>query len=101
MRILLTILLALFVSLQYRLWLGSNNLPDNWQLKQKIEQQLAGNTKLEQRNELLQREIDDLGRGLEAVEERARNELGMIKENEQFFRVIRRSPSRDGKPQPQ
>ncbi|QIZ75560.1 cell division protein FtsB [Ferrimonas lipolytica] len=92
MRILLTLLLVLFGSLQYRLWYGSNNLPDNWKLQEKIEQQLAGNAQLEQRNELLQREIEDLGSGLEAVEERARNELGMIKENEQFFRVISRSP---------
>ncbi|WP_028117042.1 cell division protein FtsB [Ferrimonas senticii] len=88
MRILLTLLLILFASLQYRLWFGSNNLPENWQLQQKIDAQQVSNNQLEQRNQLLLEEIADLRGGIEAVEERARNELGMIKPNEQFFRVI-------------
>lgn len=96
MRILLTILLVLLALLQYRLWFGSNNLPGNWQLEQKIAQQQQSNAELEQRNEVLRREIDDLTGGLEAVEERARHELGYIKPNEQFFRVIK-SPVTDEK----
>ena len=88
MRAFTVILLILLVSLQYRLWFGKNSVPDYLALKESIMRQQSVNEKLQQRNKLLFADTDDLKLGLEAIEERARNELGMIKENETFFRLI-------------
>lgn len=88
MRVFTAILLILLVLLQYRLWFGKNSVPDYLILKENVVRQQNTNTKLQQRNKLLFADTDDLKLGLEAVEERARNELGMIKNNETFFRLI-------------
>ncbi|MEY8252022.1 MAG: cell division protein FtsB [Colwellia sp.] len=88
MRIFTAILLILLVLLQYRLWFGKNSVPDYLVLKENVVRQKSANEKLQQRNKLLFADTDDLKLGLEAIEERARNELGMIKENETFFRLI-------------
>ena len=88
MRVFTAILLILLVLLQYRLWFGKNSVPDYIALKENLVRQLGANEKLQQRNKLLYADTDDLKLGLEAIEERARNELGMIKENETFFRLI-------------
>lgn len=88
MRVLTVVLLILLASLQYRLWFGKNSVPDYLSLKESVAHQMVVNEKLTQRNKLLYADTDDLKLGLEAVEERARNELGMIKENETFFRLI-------------
>lgn len=74
--------------LQYRLWFGKNSVADYRELKQAVARQQIDNSKLIQRNGLMYAEIDDLRSGLDAIEERARNELGMIKDGETFFRVI-------------
>jgi cell division protein FtsB len=74
--------------LQHRLWFGKNSVPDYLALEQEVKREIADNNKLKQRNKLLYADTDDLKSGVEAIEERARNELGMIKENETFFRVI-------------
>lgn len=74
--------------LQYRLWFGKNSVADYHELKQAVARQQIDNSKLIQRNGLMYAEIDDLRSGLDAIEERARNELGMIKDGETFFRVI-------------
>lgn len=92
MRAFTTLLLIIFSLLQYRLWLGKNSVPDYLALQDEVTRQQLVNTKLRQRNKLLYADTDDLKLGSEAIEERARNELGMIKENETFFRVI---PSKD------
>jgi len=84
----LAILLALFLLLQYRLWFGTGGLIRLWQINQTIEVQILENSKLQERNQALEAEVIDLKRGLEAVEERARSELGMIKKGETFFQVI-------------
>ena len=63
-------------------------MPDYIDLQEDVAQQKLVNLKLQQRNKLLYADTDDLKLGTEAIEERARNELGMIKENETFFRVI-------------
>jgi cell division protein FtsB len=76
------------VLLQYRLWFGKNSVSDYLALKENLLHQKEANDKLRQRNKLLFADIDDLKLGLEAIEERARNELGMIKDNETFFRLI-------------
>jgi cell division protein FtsB len=88
MRVFTAILLVLLVLLQYRLWFGKNSVPDYIALKENVTLQQNANAKLQQRNKLLFADTDDLKLGLEAIEERARNELGMIKENETFFRLI-------------
>jgi cell division protein FtsB len=84
-----TVLLFITLSLlQYRLWFGKNSVPDYLSLQEDVTRQQLANKKLQQRNKLLYADTDDLKLGTEAIEERARNELGMIKENETFFRVI-------------
>ncbi len=93
MRILLVVLTLLLVALQYRLWAGDNSLREVVRLREQIQRQLEGNAALVERNQVLMQEIDDLRHGLDAVEERARHELGMVREDEQFYRVIRRPQS--------
>ena len=88
MRLFTAILLILLVLLQHRLWFGKNSVPDYLVLKESVIRQQNANEALKQRNKLLFADTDDLKLGLEAIEERARNELGMIKENETFFRLI-------------
>lgn len=84
----LFILIALLGVLQYQLWWGGNSLPGSVQLREQIALQQEGNAKLIARNQVLREEISDLRSGTEALEERARNELGMVKEGETFFRVV-------------
>lgn len=81
----LAVLLAL---LQYVLWFGDGGLRDLWQLESQVTEQQAENERLNQRNDALAAEVKDLKTGLEAVEARARLELGMIKEEEVFYQVI-------------
>ncbi|AOW76420.1 cell division protein FtsB [Colwellia sp. PAMC 20917] len=88
MRAITVLLLVFLMLLQYRLWFGKNSVPDYLALEQEVQRQVADNDKLKQRNKLLYADTDDLKSGVEAIEERARNELGMIKENETFFRLI-------------
>lgn len=93
MRVFTAVLLIFLALLQYRLWFGKNSVPDYLSLKESVAHQLDANEKLVQRNKLLYADTDDLKLGLEAIEERARNELGMIKENETFFRLIPKDSS--------
>ena len=88
MRVFTVILFVALILLQYRLWFGKNSVPDYFTLQDEITRQQFDNEKLKQRNKLLYADTDDLKLGLEAIEERARNELGMIKEGETFFRII-------------
>ncbi|WNC71458.1 cell division protein FtsB [Thalassotalea psychrophila] len=88
MRIITALLVLFLVLLQYRLWFGKNSVPDYLELKESVARQVELNNKLKQRNKLIYADIDDLKNGLQAVEERARNELGMIKDGETFFRII-------------
>lgn len=88
MKILFSILGLAFLTLQYQLWLGEDSMRVLNELNTELESQRAVNAKLEERNRLLEVEVFDLKNGLEAVEERARSELGMIAEGETFFMVI-------------
>lgn len=83
--ILLTVLLIL---LQYRLWFSHDGLPSVLHLHRSVEIQKYDNTVLEERNQVLAAEVQDLKSGLDAMEERARSELGMIKPGETFFQII-------------
>ena len=90
MRILLAVLILLLVLLQYKLWLGEGGFSDIRRLEQRVAEQAAENALLEQRNRELQAEVEDLREGYDAIEERARSELGMIREEEEFYQVVPR-----------
>lgn len=94
MRIISLLLIVFLALLQYRLWFGKNSVPDYLALKDEMQRQQLANEKLTQRNKLIYADIDDLKSGLEAMEERARNELGMIKQGETFFRLIPNNKSK-------
>ena len=95
MRILLAVLLLLLVLLQYKLWLGEGCFSDVRRLQQKVTEQEQENSRLEQRNRQLEAEVEDLRQGYDAIEERARSELGMTKEGEEFYQVV---PDQSAKP---
>ena len=88
MRLLIAILVLLLVSLQLMLWFGEGSLSEVWQLRQQVERQQRDNERLRERNAALEAEVRDLKQGLEAIEERARNELGMVKEGESFYQIV-------------
>ena len=98
MRILIGILFVLFIWLQYRLWVGEGSLAEVYNLRNEIELQQAELETLKERNEVLEAEVRDLKTGMEAIEERARTELGMIREGEVYYQVIESPlPEKDGK----
>jgi cell division protein FtsB len=84
----IALLLALTLALQTKLWLGEGGSRDAAALQRKVDDQLAANDDLQQRNDALFAEVSDLKSGEIAVEERARSELGMIKPGETFYRVV-------------
>jgi cell division protein FtsB len=88
MRKLFIVLLLLLVYLQARLWFGDGSLQDVWQLHQEVELLREENVQLRERNDALDAEVRDLQQGLDAIEERAREDLGMIKEGETFYQVV-------------
>ena len=88
MRILVGILVFLLVMLQYRLWVGEGSLAEVHNLHREIETQKEKIGKLRERNLELRAEVENLKHGQEAIEERARSGLGMIRENEIFYQVI-------------
>lgn len=88
MRILTIILVALIALLQYPLWLGKGSWLRVWKVNQLVERQQEENSASQQRNDALKAEVRDLKQGNDAIEERARSELGMIKPDEVFYQVI-------------
>ena len=88
MKILLTSLSIIVLSLQYQLWLGEDSVRSLNMLETELAAQQAVNAELEARNRLLEIEVVDLKNGLEAIEERARSELGMIGDDEVFYLII-------------
>ena len=88
MKFIAAILVILLVLLQYPLWFGDGSFSKVWKLQNAVEIQKEKNNKLEDRNASLEAEVLDLKQGLDAIEERARTELGMIKQGETFFQVV-------------
>jgi cell division protein FtsB len=88
MRTLLALLLLLLLLLQFKMWFGEGGYRDVQRLSQRVEEQARENEALAQRNLELQAEVEDLRQGLQAIEERARSELGMVKENEEFYQLV-------------
>jgi len=87
-RILIVILLLVLVLLQARLWFGDGGVSDISLLRDRVATQQAENASLLERNNALRAEVEDLRERLDAVEERARSELGLIREGEQFIQVV-------------
>ena len=88
MRWLIWLLVVLFVLLQYKLWVGDGSLAEVWDLYRQTELQKQENQRLQERNQALEAEVEDLKQGLDSIEERAREELGMIKDDETFYQII-------------
>lgn len=85
MRVILIALLVILVLLQVQLW---GQYSEVQTLRKLVEQQQSENEELEKRNEALAAEVEDLRAGLDAIEERARSELGLIREGEDFFLIV-------------
>jgi cell division protein FtsB len=88
MKLLAAILGALIVLIQYPLWLGKGGWLRASEMDRQLEAQRATNRLLEARNGALAAEVRDLKQGIEAIEERARYELGMVREDEIFFQIV-------------
>ena len=88
MRLLALALAALIALLQYPLWLGKGSWLRVWEVDRQLSAQRELNRNLQARNAALDAEVRDLKQGLDAIEERARSELGMIKQDEIFFQVL-------------
>ncbi len=84
--ILLLVLLAGY--LQYRLWFGDGNLVEVFQLRDEVEAQREENSRLQERNAVLDAEVRDLQQGHDAIEEHAREDLGMVKDGETFYQIV-------------
>ncbi|HVS25838.1 MAG TPA: cell division protein FtsB [Burkholderiales bacterium] len=88
MKFVTLILIALIAVTQYPLWLGKGSWLRVWEIDRQLKEQRATNQKLQARNGALDAEVRDLKQGFEAIEERARSELGMIKQDEIFFQIL-------------
>jgi cell division protein FtsB len=89
MKYLLSLLVVLFCLLQYELWFGHGGLTDAIKIKQNIATTQQKNAKLQKRNQVLVADIKNLKQGNQAVAERARNEMGMIKKGETFYQIAK------------
>jgi cell division protein FtsB len=92
MRLLSIVLAALIVLLQYPLWLGKGGWLRVWEIERQVKAQKEGNAGLRVRNDALDAEVRDLKQGYDAIEERARYELGMIRQDESFFQIMEKTP---------
>jgi cell division protein FtsB len=88
MKVVVIVLLILFAALQYKLWSADGGMREVWRLKAEVAAQRKENGELQDRNRALTAEIQDLKKGTTALEERARNDLGMIGTNETFFQIV-------------
>lgn len=87
-RLLVLGLLLLLLGMQYRLWVGDGGWAEVARLRAQLEKLEEANTDLRTRNNKLEAEISSLKTGVEAMEERARSDLGMVKEDEDFFLIV-------------
>jgi cell division protein FtsB len=104
MQILVAVLIAALAWLQYSLWIAEDGARQTQALRIAIRAQIEDNAELDERNRALEAEVEDLKRGLMAIEERARSDMGMIRRDETFFRLLDQpapkpdTPSRSAKP---
>lgn len=88
MRLLSLLLATLIVLTQWPLWIGKGSWLKVWQIEAQVAQQKLQNEQLQARNAALDAEVRDLKNGTAAIEERARSELGMVRDDEVFFQMI-------------
>ena len=104
MKLLAAVLAVLIVLIQFPLWLGKGGWLRVWDLDRQVQAQKDQNVKVQKRNVALDAEVRDLKQGLDAVEERARYELGMVKQDEVFFQIVEpkqaAEPKRTVEPKP-
>lgn len=93
MRFLALALVLLIAAIQSPLWFGKGGWSRVWDLDRQVEAQRETNVKLAARNTALDAEVKDLKQGYDAIEERARSELGMVKQDEIFFQLLQPSPA--------
>lgn len=98
MRILAAVLLSLMVFLQYRLWFGEGGIAEGVRLQEKIVIEEARNAELKARNDRLAHQVLELQNGHLAVEQHAREELGLVKDDETYYQFV--EPSEPVSPQP-
>ena len=95
----LTLLLLIFIGLlQYRLWFGDGNLRELHRMQNRITELEQEGERRKQRNAAIEAEVNDLKRGTDAIEESARQNLGMIKEGEVFIQVVDEQPRPEAPP---
>ena len=88
MRTLAIALAVLILALQWPLWIGKGSWLRVWDLDNQLTEQQSKNDKLKERNTALEADVVDLKTGTDAIEERARNELGMVRQDEVFFQIL-------------
>jgi len=89
MKWVVAILATMLLLLQYKLWVGDGGIPEVLQLQREVSTIEAERLQLEERNQALHAEVSDLKKGLDAIEERARSEMGMIGKDETFYQIIK------------
>jgi cell division protein FtsB len=99
LKLVLAVLLLILLLLQVRLWSGAGSLAHIDQLDREIVVQQADNFLLMERNESLRQEVNDLKNGMDAIEERARSRLGLIRKGETFILITERDPTPLGREQ--
>ena len=87
-RFFIIILIVFFLMIQFDIWLKDDGFYRVKELEQMIGSQVEENERLKLRNEQLEREIEELKSGTESIEEKARTDLGMIKEDEEFYLIV-------------
>ena len=95
MKLFVLFLVVVLIGLQYKLWVDEDGVRRLVHLNDRIEDQQAKNQQMYERNEVLAAEVEDLKSGYDAIEERARMELGMIRKGETFFQVIEKSDTEE------
>ncbi|WAJ71169.1 cell division protein FtsB [Catenovulum adriaticum] len=88
MKIFRIVLIVLLITLHYRLWFGDNAYSEHLEMTEKVASLTQANEALQLRNKIMMADIQDLKSGLDAIEEKARNELGLIKKDEVFYRIV-------------
>lgn len=88
MKKIIAFLIVLLVLLQYEIWLGDGGIPEILQLEDEVDSVQLEVNALKERNQALDAEVQDLKKGMDAIEERARSELGMIGKDEVYYQVI-------------
>jgi cell division protein FtsB len=100
LRWLLAILVVLLLILQYRLWIAEGSLAEKHRLEQQVQEQMAVNEDLRARNAVLEREVLELQNSNTVVEQRAREELNLVREDEVFYQFVDEAPEQPDRSEP-